>query len=227
MRSIDHKRLVPSTRAVMAPNQRGRSNSLPRYCLITPELSSCKTDPMPRLHALLQAGLQMVQYRCQHSDTTAWQDRLDAVNELCRKHQALLIVNADPKQYQHCDSDGVHLNSARLMSCRRRPVARHYWLSASCHDPVQLRRATEIGVDFVTLSPVKRTHSHPGSKALGWGRFHTWAANSPLPIYALGGLQIDDLITARRHHAHGIALISGLWQAHPLPALREQQSQQR
>ena len=34
---------------------------------------------------------------------------------------------------------------------------------------------------------------------------------TPLPIYAIGGLQPDDIPTARAHGAQGIAAIRGLW----------------
>ncbi|WP_246750477.1 thiamine phosphate synthase, partial [Xanthomonas citri] len=34
---------------------------------------------------------------------------------------------------------------------------------------------------------------------------------SPLPIYALGGMQVEDVRQARSHGAQGIAAIRALW----------------
>ena len=61
------------------------------------------------------------------------------------------------------------------------------------------------------LGPVRPTASHPGAAVLGWEGFAALRAHCALPIYALGGLDMDDLATARDHGAQGIAAIAGLW----------------
>jgi 8-oxo-dGTP diphosphatase len=48
---------------------------------------------------------------------------------------------------------------------------------------------------------------------LGWEGFATLRAESALPIYALGGLDVGAFATARAHGAQGIAGIRGLWPA--------------
>jgi 8-oxo-dGTP diphosphatase len=68
-----------------------------------------------------------------------------------------------------------------------------------------------LGCDFALLSPVLPTLSHPGALHLGWDRFATIAAESTIPVYALGGLQQDDLQAAWLHGAHGIALLRQAW----------------
>lgn len=188
-----------------------RDNRPPRIWLITPDFLSCSQDPLPRLQALLRSGLRMVQYRCRGEHSVAWRRLLTATRTLCQHYRALLLVNTDAARWRQCEADGIHLNSERLMRCSRRPVSRRYWFSASCHGPRQLARAAALGADFVTLSPVLPSSSHPGDRALGWGRFRHWAGTSPLMIYALGGLRPDQLCQARRHRAHGVAMISGLW----------------
>jgi thiamine monophosphate synthase len=84
-------------------------------------------------------------------------------------------------------------------------------LVASCHDEQELQMAAAIGVDFVTLSPVLPTQSHPGAPHLGWSRAAELIALVNVPVYLLGGLTKDDLDQAQRIGAQGIAGISGLW----------------
>jgi 8-oxo-dGTP diphosphatase len=48
---------------------------------------------------------------------------------------------------------------------------------------------------------------------VGWDRFADWLKDYPLPVYALGGLGVGDLATARLHGAHGVALKSQAWRA--------------
>jgi thiamine monophosphate synthase len=66
-------------------------------------------------------------------------------------------------------------------------------------------------VDFVVAGPVRATASHPDRRPLGWDEFSSVIANTPVPSYALGGLQAADLLNAMRHGAHGIASRSAVW----------------
>ena len=84
-------------------------------------------------------------------------------------------------------------------------------LAASCHNAEELQMAHEVGADFVTLSPVMPTRSHPGAAHLGWERAEELIAQATMPVYLLGGMTADHLEKAQAIGAQGIAGISGLW----------------
>jgi 8-oxo-dGTP diphosphatase len=81
-------------------------------------------------------------------------------------------------------------------------------LAASCHNQEELQMAAHLGCDFVTVSPVCETLSHPHTPFLGWPNFKVLAHNTQLPVYALGGMQESDLDIALKCGAAGIAGIS-------------------
>jgi 8-oxo-dGTP diphosphatase len=60
---------------------------------------------------------------------------------------------------------------------------------------------------------VAPTASHPGRPGLGWVRFGELAVGLPLPVLALGGLEVEAMEVARDAGAHGIAAIRGAWRA--------------
>lgn len=99
------------------------------------------------------------------------------------------------------------------MSTRQKPVEDKYLLAASCHDKYSLRRAASIDSDFVVLSPVKKTASHPGANPVGWQGFQQLCATTALPVYALGGLALSEVRQARQSGAQGVALVTGIWEA--------------
>jgi thiamine-phosphate pyrophosphorylase len=75
--------------------------------------------------------------------------------------------------------------------------------SASVHNLRELKAAERAGVDFVFLSPVYSTRSHPGARVLGPQRFALIAHQARVPVIALGGM---DAAKARRlGGAHGWA----------------------
>jgi len=107
----------------------------------------------------------------------------------------------------------VRLSSRRLMAMQERPLPRPFQVAASCHDLAELEQASRIGADFVVLSPVLATASHPQTAPLGWERFLDMRMQSDMPAYALGGMQPEHLSMARIVGAQGIAMIRGLWDA--------------
>ena len=115
-----------------------------------------------------------------------------------------VVLNSDCGTLPQCD--GVHLTSRALMAASMRPAAS--LAGASCHDAAELEQAAKLGLDYAVLGPVKPTRSHPDAKPLGWDRFEALAADRPMPVYAIGGLTRADFPDARRHGAHGVALLS-------------------
>jgi len=100
---------------------------------------------------------------------------------------------------------GVHLRAAQLRELRERPLPPRSWVGTSCHDVKELEFAAQLGADFATLSPVRRTASHPDATPLGWDGFARCVADARLPVYALGGVGPADLERALAAGAQGVA----------------------
>jgi 8-oxo-dGTP diphosphatase len=92
--------------------------------------------------------------------------------------------------------------------------------AASCHNATELARAAHLGVDLVVLGPVKTTPTHPDARPLGWEHFAELVHGTPIPVYALGGLDRRDLDIALSHGAHGVALRRAAWSGRDIAALR-------
>jgi len=185
---------------------------LPDCYMITPEPAAGEmADFLSRLEQALQSGIRLVQLRAKKLDAETWQTHARAAIELCSRYDAFCILNASIDDTVALGAHGVHLNSQRLFDYSQRPVSNDIWLVASCHHEQDLEQARRIEADFVVLSPVKATASHPEATPLGWERFQAMVSNTNLPVYGLGGMHIDDLDDARRAGAQGIAAIRSLW----------------
>lgn len=185
-----------------------RALDLPPLYVITPDPNERGSGFIDDLRRLLAAGLRLVQWR---SRQPAEPRVLRAAVELCHEHGARLLVNAEPDAALAAGADGVHLASSRLMALRERPLPPELLVAGSCHDGSELAHAESLGLDFVVLSPVCSTSSHPERRALGWERFRALAETCPMPVYALGGMGPDDMARARQTGGQGLAVISGVW----------------
>lgn len=162
------------------------------------------------LQTALEQGLRLVQVREKQLDPAALEAFAARVVLLCKPYGARVLLNGEESSAQRAGTDGVHLSSARLLELAVRPQG--LLCAASCHNPAELLKAAELGLDFVLLSPVMHTLSHPQTAPLGWEKFSGLIAEYPLPVYALGGLQPANLETAWRHGAHGIAMQRAVWE---------------
>ncbi len=178
------------------------------YAITAAEKYGC-VEFMPRLQQALERGVRLIQVREHTLDADRLQAFAREVVVLAHVAGATVLVNGDADLALHCGADGVHLQGTQLKRLKQRPDMR-LW-SASCHDAEELARAADLDADFVVLSQVLPTATHPEVAGMGWERFAALARDYPLPIYALGGMRPELLETALRHGAHGIALLSGIW----------------
>ena len=158
----------------------------------------------------MHGELSLVQLRAKSLSPADYRVLVPEVQSVCRAAGARLLLNADPLLAQQLGADGVHLNSARLMAMSERPAGIRL-LGASCHTRTEVEHANALGVDFIAVSPVQQTRSHPGAAVLGFDGLRTLTELATVPVYALGGMREADLDMAFRHGAQGIAAISGLW----------------
>ena len=122
-----------------------------------------------------------------------------------------VLVNSTPEEVVSLGAHGIHLSSKKLALLNERPLGNEYLVAASCHDQQELERACRINADFVVLSPVNKTSSHPQAQPLGWDNFGKLTRLANIPVYALGGMNIADINDAKGNGAQGVAMISGLW----------------
>lgn len=164
-----------------------------------------------RLESALTRGIRLLQLRADPAETDEYAALVRRARELCRPYAAKLLLNTSVDEFARHQADGLHLNSERLMACDERPIAKHKWLCASVHDEIQLAQANRIDVDFIMLSPVLPTPSHPGAPTLGWEHFRVLTEKSHSPVFALGGMDSRHLSIAREKGAQGIAAITAFW----------------
>lgn len=187
---------------------------LPDRYMVTPEPDPERLDEyLSTLEKALQSGVRLVQYRAKKLPASQWLSHATSVIKLCEHYAAKCIVNTAIDKALEISAHGIHLNSQRLFDFQQRPVAKECLLVASCHSEADLQQAQLIGADFVVLSPVKATASHPEATPLGWQKFSDMVNDISIPVYGLGGMHVDDVDEARQAGGQGIAAIRSLWPA--------------
>lgn len=184
--------------------------ALPSIYAITNMLEMGETPFLKALKLKLDAGLQLIQVREKHLSKEALMQFATKVHMLAKAAGAKVMLNEDIALAKACNFDGVHLSSKGLLALDSKPDG--MLVSASCHNAMELARAQSLKLDFVTLSPVAQTLSHPLEKPMGWATFFKLANQVDIPIFALGGMGADDMPKAFSNGARGIAMQRAIWQ---------------
>lgn len=186
---------------------------LPALYLISPEPGQDPKAFLSGLEALLDAGVRLFQLRTKVMSVQGLRSLAREVVRLCDRYSSHLMVNTSPGEAVYLDAHGVHLTSARLLQLSERPLPKRYWVAASCHNFTEVEHACRIGADFIVLSPVCPSPSHPRAEPLGWQKFRRLVAGARIPVFALGGLGPGHMTQAWQAGAQGLAMISSVWGA--------------
>ena len=112
------------------------------------------------------------------------------------------------------ESYGVHFTSSLLKELKMNDLQRYFEkkkvFGGSCHNEKEISLASNLGLNYCILGPVKDKLIDKKiiTKGIGWDKFSDMAKKSPIKSYAIGGLISDDLEIASKHYACGIAGIS-------------------
>ena len=187
--------------------------NLPDKYMITGKFESLEQFTKHFSYAISR-GIELIQLRL----TSDWQfssneniagEVIATATKLSQEADINLMFNVSGSIASLVEGKNIHLNSQSLALLDKRPDCK--LLSASCHTVEELKKAESLGANFVVLSPVQFTNSHPDTEPLGWKKFSEMVSECNVPAYALGGVTSGDVEKAWMSGAQGIAAISALW----------------
>jgi 8-oxo-dGTP diphosphatase len=172
-----------------------------------PPVYAVAEDGLAAVQRALEGGARLIQFRAPRlaPDQRVAQARRAAA--LAGAHGARLLLAGSALEARRAGLSGLHSTSRDLHRLTGRPAVK-LWI-CSCHDGDELRLAVARGADAAVLSPVLRSASHPELQAIGWEGLKTLAAESPIPVYAQGGMSPAALARARETGAAGVAFAMG------------------
>ncbi|MDO5666951.1 MAG: Nudix family hydrolase [Alcaligenaceae bacterium] len=188
--------------------------SLPPIYAITPDFSETISadDLADYLDQAMAKGAGLFQFRQPNwpkgPACKELRDIFESFLKQCQQRGVKLLINSvHPKSWWQL-ADGVQLRADDALQLEQRPIPESKLLAISTHHLADILYARLLGADFIVLGHVKESSSHPDQAPLTWSTFESLAKEAARPVYAIGGLSPDDLLTAREYRAHGIAGIS-------------------
>ncbi len=173
------------------------------------------------LRAAVAGGVGVVQIREKQLPDDELAAVAHAARALCARLGALLVVNDRPLVAREVGADGVHVGQDDMPAAQvREIVGPEMLIGLSTHTPseidaVSADRVDETAahaVDYIGVGPVHETPTKPGRPAVGVELVRHAAARSPVPFFAIGGLDesnLDEAIAAGARRAVVLRAIAG------------------
>ena len=165
------------------------------YVIIDPQVTGGR-DPLDIAVAAVNGGARMLQLRDKLRDKGESLPLATALQDLCQRNGALLIINDHADVAAAVGSGGLHVGQTDLPVAQARQVlAPHQVLGRSNREFEQLAESMEMGADHVAFGAIYATTSKGVARnPQGPERVReAKAIAGSTPLVAIGGINLDNV----------------------------------
>ena len=168
------------------------------------------------IHKALDNGCEWIQMRFKKNYSDDAFTLAETIKMLCKEYSATFIINDNVYLAKQLDADGVHLGLSDMSVEEARLILGNTKIiggTANTFEDVLQRTAENC--DYIGLGPFQfTTTKHNLSPILGLEGYRSIigrmkAKNIQIPIYAIGGITLENVESLMKTGIHGIA-VSGL-----------------
>ena len=181
------------------------------YILLDPSI--CPKRPLTEvLTAAADAGASLFQYRNKTASMKDAYVEALALRQTAANAGVRFIVNDRCDLAMAVDADGVHLGQGDLpLRLARKIMGADKLIGISTHNAEQVQEATTEKPDYLGFGPIFK----PGSKqdhdpVVGLEGLRAMRSLTSIPVFAIGGIQPDQVGAIISAGANGVAVISAI-----------------
>lgn len=166
----------------------------------------------------LALGVKWVQFRCKEELPAAeLRQTARQVQQLCREHKALFVVDDRVELAQELQANGVHLGKNDMpVQEARKILGKDFLIGGTANIFEDMLSIARQGGNYIGLGPFRFTTTKEKlSPVLGLDGYKSLCAQArenglTLPVFAIGGIRAEDAQALSRSGIYGIAVSSAL-----------------
>lgn len=173
------------------------------------------SDLIADLKVVLEAGIDLLQWRQKHGCDSLFLERAREVRALCLEFNTPFVVNDRPDIAILVEADALHLGQDDLpIAEARRLVGPEMPIGRSTHSLTQALTAEAEGADYLGFGPIFKTPSKakPDSE-VGVKGLVEMLNRVSLPVVAIGGLDEHNIAEVARSKVVAVAVIRAILKA--------------
>ena len=174
-----------------------------------------RRDAARIVEQMIEGGVDLIQLRGKEKSISELMELSAELHELTVQSFTPLIVNDYAEIARQVPVDGVHVGQDDdPIEIVRQKAARELLVGKSTHSLEQARAAQREGADYIGFGPVFATPTKPDYPAIGLQNIRRVHAEVNLPIFCIGGINIDNLQSVIDAGAKRVVMVSALLKAH-------------
>ena len=163
---------------------------------------------------MIEGGADLVQLRGKRNSIEKLVDLATELHELTTKSSTPMIVNDYAEIASRVPVEGVHVGQYDdSIELARRKAGRNILVGKSTHSLEQARGAQREGADYIGFGPIFATPTKPDYPPIGLADIRRVHAEVSLPIFCIGGINIDNLQSVIEAGARRVVMVSALLKA--------------
>jgi thiamine-phosphate pyrophosphorylase len=167
---------------------------------------------LENFEAALKGGVRDIQLREKDLSLSDLFSLALVLRQMTERYDARLYINGRLDIALMVDADGVHLPEDGLPPNEVKARYPYLLVGVSTHSLEAARQAEEDGADFITFSPIFATPSKEQyGEPQGLEKLQSVTQSVQIPVLALGGIDKHRINTVLKTGAHGVAMISAIW----------------
>lgn len=180
-------------------------------------------DIVSSVEDALRGGVKAVQLREKDLSIRELLGLAYKLRKLTQRYGARLFINDRVDVAISVGADGVHLTTKSMPTYSVKRTWDNLIIGVSCHNEAEALEAEKEGADFITLGPIYETQSKlKYGPPRGLDIIRQIKAKTDIPIFAIGGMRLENIEEVLREGAYGIALISGIFSSRDIRKTTEQ-----
>lgn len=176
-------------------------------------------DHVSSLKAALDGGVDIVQLREKELTDREFLGLAEPLRRLCEEYDVICLVNDRPQLARAIDADGVHLGNDDLPpQAARRVVGQGRIVGVTAHSLEEALVGQGGGADYLGFGTMFPTSTKVGLEIRGREEYARLGDRIDLPIFAVGGINLENLSELLEIGIRRVAVASAILQADDITA---------
>jgi len=166
---------------------------------------------------MVVGGVDLIQLRGKGKSIEELVNVASQIHEITAPSSTPLIVNDHAEVAARVPVEGVHVGQEDdSVFLARQKGGRDLIVGKSTHSLAQAHAAQGEGADYIGFGPIFATPTKPDYKPIGLGDIRQVHLDVRVPIFCIGGINIDNLQQVIDAGAKRVVMVSALLKAHSL-----------
>jgi thiamine-phosphate pyrophosphorylase len=167
--------------------------------------------------AMIKGGVDLIQLRGKERTIDELVELAAELHRLTARSSTPLIVNDHAEIAREAAVEGVHVGQEDdSIEVVRQKAGRELLVGKSTHSLKQALSAQREGADYIGFGPIFATPTKPDYAPIGLSDIKRVHTEVSLPIFCIGGLNIDNLQSVIDAGAKRVVMVSALLKAHSI-----------